>query len=56
VLALPFDPMIRIELKVIVQQIRSLNQSVAELEKTIAEEGSKLEGHQNLTSIKGSVR
>jgi len=53
VLALKFDPMIRIELKVIVEQIRSLNQSVAELEKTIAEEGSKLEGHKNLTSIKG---
>src|SRR5882672_11816801 len=34
VLALRFDPMIRIELKVIVEQIRSLNQSIAELEKT----------------------
>jgi len=53
VLALPFDPMVRIELKVIVEQIRSLNQSIAELEKTIADEGSKLEGHKNLTSIKG---
>ncbi|HEX4543029.1 MAG TPA: IS110 family transposase [Candidatus Acidoferrum sp.] len=53
ILALPFDPMIRIELQVIVEQIRSLNQSIAALEKTIAEEGSKLEGHKNLTSIKG---
>jgi len=53
VLAMAFDPMIRIELKVIVEQIRSLNQSIAELEKTIADEGSKLEGHKNLTSIKG---
>jgi transposase len=53
VLAMPFDPMIGIELKVMVEQIRSLNQSIAELEKTIAEEGSKLEGHKNLTSIKG---
>jgi len=53
VLAMKFDPMIRIELKVIVEQIRSLNQSIAELEKTIADEGSKLEGHKNLTSIKG---
>ena len=53
VLAMRFDAMIRIELKVIVEQIRSLNQSIAELEKTIAEEGSKLEGHKNLTSIKG---
>jgi transposase len=53
VLAMRFDAMIRIELKVIVEQIRSLNQSIAELEKTIGEEGSKLEGHKNLTSIKG---
>jgi transposase len=36
-----------------VEEIRSLNQRIAKLEKTIAEEGSKLEGHKNLTSIKG---
>lgn len=53
VLAMQFDPMIRIELKVIVEEIRSLNQSIAELEKTITEEGQKLQGHKNLTSIKG---
>lgn len=53
VVALPFDEIVQIELRVIVDQIRSLNQSIAELEKTIGEEGSKLEGHQNLTSIKG---
>ncbi len=53
VLAMKFDPMIRIELKVIVEQIRSLNQSIAELEKTITEEGRKLKGYKNLTSIKG---
>ncbi len=53
VLSLPFDEVVRIELRVIVNQIRSLNKSVAELEKTIAEEGSKLEGHKSLTSIKG---
>jgi len=44
VLELPFDEMVRIELRVIVEQIRSLNKSIAELEKTIGEEGSKLEG------------
>ena len=48
-----FDPMVKIELEVIVEEIRSLNQRIAKLEKTIAEEGSKLEGHKNLTSIKG---
>ena len=53
VLELPFDEIVRIELRVVVEQIRSLNKSVAELEKTIGEEGSKLEGHKNLSSIKG---
>src|SRR6516162_1273585 len=53
VLDLPFDEIVRVELRVIVEQIRSLNRSIAELEKTISEEGSKLEGHKSLTSIKG---
>src|SRR5258706_12200895 len=53
VLELPFDQVVRIELRVIVEQIRSLNKSIAELEKTIGEEGSKLEGHKGLSSIKG---
>src|SRR5229473_1302829 len=56
VLELPFDEIVRIELGVIVAQIRSLNKSVAELEKTIGEEGSKLEGHKGLSSIKGIGR
>ncbi len=53
ILAMRFDPMVQVELEVIVEEIRSLNQRIAKLEKTIAEEGSKLEGHKNLTSIKG---
>lgn len=53
VLGLPFDEIVRIELRVIVEQIRSLNKSIAELDKTIGEEGSKLEGHKSLASIKG---
>ena len=53
VLAMRFDAMVKIELEVIIEEIRSLNQRVAKLEKTIADEGSKLEGHKNLTSIKG---
>src|SRR5947209_5312552 len=53
VLELPFDEIVRVELRVIVEQIRSLNKSIAELEKTIGEEGSKLEGHKGLSSIKG---
>lgn len=53
VVSLPFDEIVCIELRVIVDQIRSLNNSIAELEKTISDEGSKLEGHKSLTSIKG---
>lgn len=53
VISLPFDEIVGIELRVIVDQIRSLNKSIAELEKAIAEEGSKLEGHKSLISIKG---
>jgi transposase len=53
VLELPFDEVVGIELRVIVEQIRSLNHSIAELDKTIGEEGSKLEGHKSLSSIKG---
>lgn len=53
VVTLPFDEIVLIELRVIVDQIRSLNQSIRELEKTIGEQGSKLEGHKSLTSITG---
>jgi len=53
VLTLPFDELVLIELRVIVDQIRSLKKSIAELDKTIAEASSKLEGHTNLMSIKG---
>jgi transposase len=55
VLELPFDEIVRIELRVIVEQIRSLNKSISELEKTIGEEGSKLEGHKSLSSVIGDV-
>ena len=53
VLSLSFDQLVQIELQVIVGQIRSLNESIRELDRTIADEGSKLEGHKNLISIKG---
>lgn len=53
VLNFRFDPLVELELKIIVEQIRSLNRSIAELEETISREGQKLEGHSNLTSIKG---
>jgi transposase len=53
VLAMEFDVLVNLELKIIVDQIRSLNKSIAELEETIAKESQNLKGHSNLTSIKG---
>jgi transposase len=53
VLSLPFDELMLVELRVIVDQIRSLNKSIAQLDRTIAEASSELEGHTSLTSIKG---
>jgi len=50
VLPVPFDELVRIELRVIVAQIRSLNRSIRELETTIA---ARLERHKNPNSIKG---
>jgi transposase len=53
VLSLPFEEPLPVELRVIVDQIRGLNKSIAELDKTIAEASSDMEGHTSLTSIKG---
>ncbi len=53
VLGMMFSPMTEVELKILVEQIRSLNKSIAELEKAITESGSKLKGYKNLKSIKG---
>ena len=56
IVAMKFDAMVNIEWEVIVEEIRSLNQRIAKLEKNIDDEGSKLEGHKSLTSIKGIGR
>jgi transposase len=53
VLGMTFDTIVATELRVIVGQIRALNQSITELEKIIKTEGAKLPGHRNLKSIKG---
>jgi transposase len=44
---------LNLELKIFINRIGSLNRSIAELEETIGQEGQKLKGHKNLTSIKG---
>jgi transposase len=43
----------RVELEVIVSQIRSLDEGIKKIEKQIAESGSEMEGYRNLKSIKG---
>ena len=53
VLGMQFDEMVKVELEVIVEQVRSLNQSLEKLEQTIKDWGQKLKGHRNLISIKG---
>jgi transposase len=53
VLALPLSPILAAEVRVLVTQIRSLNQSIAELEELVEAEGLKLAGREKLMSIKG---
>jgi transposase len=53
VLGLKFDAIVQTELRVIVGQIRALNQSIAELDQAIKADAPKLPGHRNLRSIKG---
>jgi transposase len=53
VLEQPLEGLAQVELEIIVEQIRNLNQSIARLERVIEEAGSKLQGYRNLTSIKG---
>jgi transposase len=52
-LAMNLDAGAKIEVKVIVTQIRSLNGGVERLENEIIEQGRGLEGYENITSIKG---
>jgi len=52
-LAFDWDTIVRIELEVLVEQIRGLNKSVKTLDDQMIDQGSKLKGHKNLASIKG---
>lgn len=53
VLAMDFDTIVKIELKVLVEQIRSLTDGIRKLDEQIKEVGTKMKGHDSLTSIKG---
>jgi transposase len=53
VLQAPVSDLARVELMVLVEQIRHLNVSIAKLEAAIKEQGPKLPGYENLKSIKG---
>ena len=53
VLAMDFDAVVKVELKVLVEQIRSLTDGIRKLDTQIKDAGSKLKGHENLSSIKG---
>jgi len=53
VFSFDWDAIVKIELEVLVDQIRSLSSNVKKLDDQIIEQGSKLKGHKNLASIKG---
>ncbi len=48
-----FDAIVNVELRVLINQIRSLNESIADLETSIKDFGQQLDGFDNLKSIKG---
>lgn len=53
VLSYHFDGISDVELRVMVDQIRSLNKSIEELDQAIEDSGSKMDGFDNVTSVKG---
>ena len=53
ILTLNIDGSYLFELKIIVEQIRSLNKSIDQISREISSRGEKLKGHKNLTSITG---
>ena len=53
VLAVEASAVVKLELRILVEQIAHLNAGIREVEKQIWEEGKPLPGHKNLTSMKG---
>jgi transposase len=48
-----WDPIVRIELEVLADQIRSLTKHIKRLDDDLVEHGRHLKGHENISSIKG---
>jgi transposase len=53
IMALDWDAIVRIELEVLTDQIRSLSKSIKRLDTDISKHGKGLKGHANLHSMKG---
>jgi len=53
VLGMKFDPIVEVELGVLVEQIRSLTTSISKLDTSIKNDTKELDGYKNLKSIKG---
>jgi transposase len=52
-LAFDWDTIVQIELEVLAEQIRFLHKSIKKLDDQMIDQGKKLKGHKNLSSIKG---
>jgi transposase len=53
VLKYKVDPMVKLELEVIIEQVENLNKGIKKLDKEIEERGKDMDGFENITSIKG---
>jgi transposase len=53
VLGMMFDPIVEVELGVLVEQKRSLNKSISKLDTSVKNDSKKLDGYKSLKSIKG---
>jgi len=53
ILTLNLEASYKFELELIIQEIKNLNQSIDKINNELKDRGQKLEGHKNLTSIKG---
>lgn len=56
VLGVEASAVVKLELRIVVEQITHLNAGIQAVEKQILQEGEQLPGHKNLTSIKGIGR